>query len=459
MSLQRLPSEDFSVQVARAISTAKRSQHEKHSGGEHMGRYIVALDMIRCIAKPNMKIVDLASFGTMVPALRNVLGFQDLTLTGMPLAGRDPKDRLDIAMPDGSSLTCPFDRFDIEEQFPYEDGRFDLVIMTEVLEHISRDPMHTISEVNRITSDGGYLLLSTPNCISLRSFVRVMRGNHPFLWSQYSMLGHRDRHNREYTPEEIRSLLEAAGYEIVNLMTRDGAYGPSGRPLIRWAANAALSAVTFATGRFIPPSMRGESTFALARKRGPITNRFPECVESFNNQCHPPDMAPRGCSGGSSGEAAKDGKTLLKQSCHGKEAWLRNASQVCESLRVRRLFRSRRPLDICRNGCKFHELASCVLPSHPCAVNPIVHAPGLPARLKEIVRLAHFAFGALLPAPRWLPNSVRLAQFHFQPAAFTTPPRLRPHPVRLDSTKLSQNTDSATRPSASFAHQTLLHFP
>jgi hypothetical protein len=47
------------------------------------------------------------------------------------------------------------------------------------LEHITRDPMQTLSEINRITKNEAWLMLSTPICTSLRAVVDALRGQHP----------------------------------------------------------------------------------------------------------------------------------------------------------------------------------------------------------------------------------------------------------------------------------------
>jgi SAM-dependent methyltransferase len=202
-----------------------------------------------------------------------------VTVTGLPQKQQAAHGELRLPpAPDGEPLTCPYDRFDIEGPFPYADGTFDVVILTEVLEHITCDPMHTLGEINRITAPGGWLLVSTPNCCSLRSVVKAIRGHHPYIWSPYSKAGHRDRHNREYTPDEVRWLLENAGYEPSELLTRNDAYGstPSlGRRLVKGLAGVALTLASAVVGRYVAPALRGESIFALARKVGPVANRFP----------------------------------------------------------------------------------------------------------------------------------------------------------------------------------------
>ena len=47
--------------------------------------------------------------------------------------------------------------------FPYPDAHFATVICGELIEHLFEDPMHLMSEVNRILKPGGHLVLTTPN--------------------------------------------------------------------------------------------------------------------------------------------------------------------------------------------------------------------------------------------------------------------------------------------------------
>jgi len=277
-AIDQIPEGNFVARVQEAI-LLKQSPNETDRSA-HLGRYVTALEMIRGIAKPDLRVVDVASFGTIVPALRTVLGMKDVTATGIPWEGKAAHEEIRFPVtPEGDAIVCPFDRFDIEGSFPYADGTFDLVILTEVLEHITRDPMHTIGEISRITKPGGWLLLSTPNCSSLRSVIKALRGHQPCLWAQYSALGHRDRHNREYTASEVIALLEDAGYQIVRVVTRDDSYGAASsrtKRCLKWFANRALALASLMAGHYVPPRLRGESTFALVRKCTAVKTRYPE---------------------------------------------------------------------------------------------------------------------------------------------------------------------------------------
>ncbi len=76
------------------------------------------------------------------------------------------------------------------EVAPVEAERYEVVVAAEVIEHLL-DTDHFLREAHRITKDGGYLLITTPNLTSLNNRVRVLLGEMPFnapslSWKYYS---------------------------------------------------------------------------------------------------------------------------------------------------------------------------------------------------------------------------------------------------------------------------------
>lgn len=59
------------------------------------------------------------------------------------------------------------------EALPYPDATFDLVTMTEVVEHIEHHH-RTMREIYRILKPGGLVVLSTPNILNVKSRLRFM---------------------------------------------------------------------------------------------------------------------------------------------------------------------------------------------------------------------------------------------------------------------------------------------
>lgn len=148
----------------------------------------------------------------------------------MPLAMKDLG--LDVEMtvtdfhldlPSSGTMTCSLNgkstdvnvvRVNIEEEpLPFKDESFDVVILCEVLEHMERDPMFMLSEVNRVTKQAGKLILTTPNITSSRNIYKIIQGVEPYFYMQYHKGGTMYRHNYEYSVPTLKSVLRSAGFE------------------------------------------------------------------------------------------------------------------------------------------------------------------------------------------------------------------------------------------------------
>ena len=80
-----------------------------------------------------------------------------------------------------SSINCR--NVDLNEDLPYESKSFDYVISIETIEHL-HDPWHLISECGRILRKDGWLILTTPNIMSITSRLRF------FLFGEFSYFRH-----------------------------------------------------------------------------------------------------------------------------------------------------------------------------------------------------------------------------------------------------------------------------
>ncbi len=66
---------------------------------------------------------------------------------------------------------------DIEcELFPADDDTYDVVVCTEIIEHLYRNPFHMLSESFRVLKPGGSLVVTTPNLGWHRNIFRLMNG-------------------------------------------------------------------------------------------------------------------------------------------------------------------------------------------------------------------------------------------------------------------------------------------
>jgi glycosyltransferase involved in cell wall biosynthesis/SAM-dependent methyltransferase len=120
----------------------------------------------------------------------------------------------------GEVVTFPYKHFNVEQDvFPYADDSFDVVLFCEIIEHLQSDPVHALLEIRRVLKPGGILVLTTPNVARLDNVRKVIAGEN--IYDPYSGYGPYGRHNREYTPQDLVSLLSANGFNVRTLFTAD----------------------------------------------------------------------------------------------------------------------------------------------------------------------------------------------------------------------------------------------
>lgn len=243
----------------------------------HKERFARTANLIKGVIKPTDKVVDLGTYGCLVPVFKDIFGLTDITCT-LDLQENALSHESTILHNASKGEQYPFirDRFNLESPFPYPNDTFDIVAFTEVLEHLTVDPMYTLSEINRISKSGAHLVLSTPNCASSLSFYKILRGQNPFIFPHFIKDRSTDRHNREYTFKEVKSMIETAGYKILYIKAINVYY-------TTWKKQAAVSLIeiclmllSFLTFGIIQGKNRGDTILVLARKQSAMKERHPD---------------------------------------------------------------------------------------------------------------------------------------------------------------------------------------
>lgn len=104
--------------------------------------------------------------------------------------------------------------------FPYKDNFFDLVLCSEVVEHLPQSPVPAIRQMYRVTKQGGQILITTPNITRSINRGKMLLGKSPvysidaFLENQGKGSNLYHRHNREFTLHELTKLTKHAGWQI-----------------------------------------------------------------------------------------------------------------------------------------------------------------------------------------------------------------------------------------------------
>jgi glycosyltransferase involved in cell wall biosynthesis/SAM-dependent methyltransferase len=219
---------------------------------------------------PDDRVLEMGAYLQITPALRSKLGYGEVRGCYYGKLGRS--DHRSVTSGEGETFACEIDHFDAEKDvFPYPDAHFATVICGELIEHLFEDPMHLMSEVNRILKPGGHLVLTTPNIAALRGISGILQGYHPGFFHAYIRpaegTGEVDaRHNREYAPREIHQLLETSGFEVTLLET--GEFRDEPHPEFGWIIHL-LERYRLST------ELRGDGIYAVGRKTGAVRERYP----------------------------------------------------------------------------------------------------------------------------------------------------------------------------------------
>ena len=127
--------------------------------------------------------------------------------TGVYKAGIDVSTNLlELAKAKGIETFC----VDVDQApLPFPDGRFDLVMATDVIEHVVHTD-HLMNEINRVLRPGGVLFAGIPNVNQPISFVMQ------FILDLTPMFSARYRcpHYRDFSARLLKLILEKHGFAV-----------------------------------------------------------------------------------------------------------------------------------------------------------------------------------------------------------------------------------------------------
>lgn len=147
------------------------------------------------------------------------------------------------------------------EALPFEEGSFDLVLCTQVIEHLL-DPARGLAEIARVLAPGGRVLVTTDHSKNL--VTKTLNAPRTAFVRAFRLRGHRKRvtfPHRDFGLEEFTHLVEDAGLEVEHRET----FRFSLRAGLGWKpAVRALNRLD----RRIGPHGVGDLIAIVARKRG-----------------------------------------------------------------------------------------------------------------------------------------------------------------------------------------------
>src|SRR5262245_10675061 len=212
----------------------------------------------------DQRLLELSSYLHMALLVKRYGHYGEIAVTNWWQG--DPREKvITIRNPEtGEEFAFPMKNVDVErDRFPFPDEHFDVALCCELIEHLREDPMNMLVELNRIVKWGGLVILTTPNITSAFSVQEALAGNSPNLYSLYNRQHPADRHSREYTPADVRVVLEAAGFKVLKLFT-ENVWHKTDEELLAWMDH---------TG--VPRELRGDNIYAVARKQSAQIDHFP----------------------------------------------------------------------------------------------------------------------------------------------------------------------------------------
>jgi SAM-dependent methyltransferase len=222
----------------------------------HRRRFLFTLDLVAATAVGSgFRVLDVGHFPGHLSAALEGLGYQVTGVTAPGIPSELPNVHL----------------VDIEEEpLPFSNETFDLVVFVETIEHLPHSPVFPLREMRRVAKAGAAIIVTTPNLVCGSNRLRFMRGRSPLfpLESYFEERGHggalQHRHNREYTLDELDSILNECGWRVV----QRGffvAYSKWTGDRSNWpATKRAREAVKYGA-ELLVPSCR-DSLFAVGRK-------------------------------------------------------------------------------------------------------------------------------------------------------------------------------------------------
>lgn len=187
---------------------------------------------------PGAKVLDIGP-GPMT--LRLLDRFEDVTTLGLAEA-RELICRIPDRVPH-----VAFDLNDCREPDRWiRLPRFDLIVFSEVIEHLHASPRFVLGFLATALGPGGRLVVQTPNATSLDKRLKMIAGVHPFepIREEWRNPGH----FREYTRHELEALAAASGLDVDRHYFRS--YFRSRKPVMR-AIDAFVA--------FVPSLRRGQT--------------------------------------------------------------------------------------------------------------------------------------------------------------------------------------------------------
>lgn len=181
--------------------------HASMEGGFFSSKY----DVLRKLVSPNLKVLDLGCYDGRVATF--LVREFNCTVDGADISS--------IQIKKAKDLTRKY-VFDLNDQKWPINKKYDLIIFTDVIEHIF-DTDQFMKNVHKLTKPKGHIIYATPNIASLGRRLLLLSGKNPFI----EVSNHPEvnlfnapvvGHIRYFTLPTMKSLAEYHGFSVTDVV-------------------------------------------------------------------------------------------------------------------------------------------------------------------------------------------------------------------------------------------------
>ena len=101
---------------------------------------------------------------------------------------------------------------------PFRNESFDVVVLAEVIEHFTSDPVGPLKKLRRLLKEDGMLIVTTPNSLSAVNRTKCFLGRGDSLTYETAVTVSRNPypydHHRLFCMDELEEILQKSGYQV-----------------------------------------------------------------------------------------------------------------------------------------------------------------------------------------------------------------------------------------------------